>query len=155
MITNQLLGQWNATVEQGTKMFDTMHPWGVDQEIAPQRNTVNYLIGHLTAVADRMIEALELGERIHPEMDELFIKPLDRTKTFPAYETLREQWVAVNQRLAEGMQQLSVADWMGRHHYVSAEDFAKEPHRNKMSILISRFGHLHGHLAQMRLVKQA
>jgi hypothetical protein len=36
---------------------------------------------------------------------------------------------------------------------VSEEDFAKEPHRNRFTLLLSRTGHLAFHLGQVVLVK--
>jgi hypothetical protein len=44
---------------------------------------------------------------------------------------------------------LSTEDWLSRHTAVSEEDFAKEPHRNKLNILVSRTTHLAGHTGQM------
>ena len=38
-------------------------------------------------------------------------------------------------------------------HGLSAEDFAKEPHRNKISVLLSRNSHLAFHHGQMVLAE--
>ncbi|MGZ3776991.1 MAG: hypothetical protein ACXVI9_05205, partial [Mucilaginibacter sp.] len=43
----------------------------------------------------------------------------------------------------------SADDWFTRHNAVSAEDFAKEPHRNKLNIIINRTNHLSTHLGQL------
>ena len=43
--------------------------------------------------------------------------------------------------------------WLGRHMSVSPEDFVKEPHRNKLNVLINRTGHMANHIGQMNLLK--
>jgi len=47
---------------------------------------------------------------------------------------------------------MSVADWLGRHTAVSAEDFANEPLRNKLNVLMGRTIHESYHLGQLNLV---
>jgi hypothetical protein len=54
----------------------------------------------------------------------------------------------VNEKLREGFAKFSAADWLQKHTAVSAEDFAKEPHRNRFAILLSRTNHLSYHLGQ-------
>jgi len=46
------------------------HQWNT--ETAPGRNTGIYLLGHLTAVNDGMIGILGFGEKLHPELEEVF-----------------------------------------------------------------------------------
>ncbi len=48
------------------------------REVAPGRNRVFYLMGHLTAVHDRLLPMLGLGERLHPELDDDFLTNADR-----------------------------------------------------------------------------
>jgi hypothetical protein len=36
---------------------------------------------------------------------------------------------------------------------VSPEDFAKEPHRNRLNVLISRTNHMANHIGQLLLLK--
>jgi hypothetical protein len=47
-------------------------------EVAPEENPISYLWGHLTAVNDAMFSVLRLGERLHPELDAVFIAQPDR-----------------------------------------------------------------------------
>ena len=42
-------------------------------EVAPAKSRISYLWGHLTAVNDAMFGILRLGERLHPELDAVFI----------------------------------------------------------------------------------
>jgi short-subunit dehydrogenase len=43
------------------------------------------------------------------------------------------------------------SDWAQKHTHVSAEDFAANPHRNRLSILLSRTSHVAYHLGQTAL----
>jgi hypothetical protein len=43
---------------------------------------------------------------------------------------------------------MSQSDWLQRHSAVSEEEFAKDPSRNRFSILLSRTNHLSYHLGQ-------
>ena len=52
-------------------------------EVAPGRNRISYLWGHLTAVNDAMFSVLRLGERLHPELDAVFIAQPDRSVPLP------------------------------------------------------------------------
>ena len=153
MIIDQLIAGWNGKVKQANQLFDKLGPNYADREIVPGGNSVIYLIGHLTAVNDQMLEAMELSDRLYPELDELFLKPYDAQKTYMSYAEVREKWDTINAVLSRGFSELTVAQWLSRHHYVSDQDFIKEPNRNVLNILISRALHLANHLGQVILVK--
>jgi hypothetical protein len=40
-------------------------------------------------------------------------------------------------------------EWFNKHTAVSAEDFAKEPHRNKLNVIVNRTNHTSYHLGQL------
>jgi hypothetical protein len=46
---------------------------------------------------------------------------------------------------------LSVADWLQKHGAVSEEDFLREPHRNRFTVLLGRTAHIAYHLGQAKL----
>ena len=46
---------------------------------------------------------------------------------------------------------MTEADWHGRHMAVTEEDFLKEPHRNKLNVMLGRVGHKASHLGQIAL----
>jgi hypothetical protein len=48
---------------------------------------------------------------------------------------------------------MQASAWFAKHNAVSAEDFAKEPHRNKLNVLITRTIHQGYHLGQMNYLK--
>ena len=100
-----------------------------------------------------MLPLLGLGERLHPELDALFITSPDRTVAeLPAAGELKKSWNAVNGKLSAGFARLSPAQWLEKHSSVSEEDFAKDPSRNRFAILLSRTSHIAFHVGQTALI---
>jgi hypothetical protein len=98
---------------------------------------------------------LGLGERLHPELDPIFITSPDRTVAkLPAAEELKKSWTEVNTRLLKGFEGLSPAQWLEKHSSVSEEDFAKDPSRNRFAVLLSRTAHIAFHLGQTALISK-
>jgi hypothetical protein len=46
---------------------------------------------------------------------------------------------------------LSVAEWLQKHAAVSEDDFLREPHRNRFTILLGRTAHIAYHFGQAKL----
>jgi len=145
---------WNASTNQATKLFDTLSAEQLAAEIAPGRNTGIYLLGHLTAVTDRMIPLLGFGERSYPQLDKAFISNPDKSgQEMPSVEELKQYWKDVNAKLSAAIASTAPDEWFNKHTSVSAEDFAKEPHRNKLNILINRINHQSTHYGQLIYLK--
>jgi hypothetical protein len=146
------LNGWKGNIERADKMFSGLSEEELLKEVAPGKNRLIYLWGHLTAVHDTMLPLLGFGRRRHPEFDVAFISNPDKTQAgVPSVEQVREAWKEVNARLFEGFASLSAADWLKKHAAVSEEDFLKEPLRNRLAILLSRTNHLAYHLGQTAL----
>jgi hypothetical protein len=140
---------WKAQIERADKLFGSLSPEEVLREIAPGRNRLLYLWGHLTAIHDAMLPLLALGERLHPEFDAAFVSNPDKSKAdIPSHEQVRRAWNVVNAELSKGFEKMSRADWLQRHMAVSEEDFARDASRNRFAILLSRTNHLSYHLGQ-------
>jgi len=124
------------------------------KEIAPGKNRLVYLWGHLAATHDAMLPMLGLGERLHPELDAVFVKSPDKALAAPpAGAELKRIWEEIDAALAAGFAKLTPEEWLERHTAVSAEDFVKEPHRNRYAILLGRTVHLAYHFGQAILAK--
>lgn len=122
--------------------------------VAPGRNRGIYLLGHLTAVSDGMLPLFGLGDKLYPEMESDFLRNPDSTeKEYPSVEELRSRWNQVNARLSAHFESIEPSEWFQKHASISAEDFAKEPHRNKLNILINRTIHQSYHLGQLIFLK--
>lgn len=148
------LGAWDIQNSRLVKLLESMPEGRLSDEIAPGKNTGVYLLGHLVAVSDNMLPVLGLGERLFPHLDEVFIKNPDNSGLAkPPVSELMANLHAVNKRLAEGFATLSPVNWLERHTAVSETDFAKEPHRNKLNLLLNRTGHIAYHLGQLVWLK--
>jgi hypothetical protein len=140
---------WKAQIERADKLFGGLSSEEVLREIAPGRNRLLYLWGHLTAIHDAMLPLLGFGERLHPDFDVAFVSNPDKSRAgIPSHENVRRAWNVVNAELWKGFEKMSWSDWLQRHSAVSEEDFAKDASRNRFSILLSRTNHLSYHLGQ-------
>jgi len=66
-------------------------------------------------------------------------------------EDLKIIWQETSEILWTGFSRLSVADWLQKHGAVSEEDFLRELHRNRFTVLLSRTAHIAYHLGQAKL----
>ena len=148
------IGSWKQVIGRIDKGFLQLSDEEIQKQVAPGKNRLIYLLGHLTAVHDRMFSLLGIGERLHPELDKAYISNPDRTLPDPvAPADLKKLWSEVNRRLTEAFEKLTPAEWLQKHTAVSDEDFAKDPSRNRLSILLSRTNHAAFHTGQAVLAK--
>jgi len=159
MSTNQtmvkmVLDRWNTEINKFTDIINSISDDQLMKEIAPGKNRGIYLLGHLVAVHDDTLPVLNFGNKLYPELFEIFIKSPDKAVAhIPPAAELRTSWKLVNEQITERMNSLSADDWFHKHNSVSAEDFVKEPHRNKLNIIITRTTHLCYHAGQIVLLK--
>lgn len=59
------------------KAFLDLSDEQLQKQVAPGRNRLYYIWGHLAAVSDRALPFLHDGERVYPELDVLFIDSPD------------------------------------------------------------------------------
>jgi hypothetical protein len=143
------LKAWKTQIDRADKLFGPLSPDEVLREIAPGRNRMLYLWGHLTAVHDAMLPLLGLRDRLHPDLDVAFVSNPDKSRAgIPSHEQVRLAWNGVNAELWKGFETMASSDWVQRHSAVSEEDFAKDPSRNRFAVLLSRTNHLSYHLGQ-------
>jgi hypothetical protein len=155
LIVKMVFDRWNALLKNGDTLLDAMTDEQLKNEIAPGKNRGIYLLGHLIAVHDAMLPLLQLGDKEHPELFEVFVKSPDKSvETIPSPEELRALWKNQLETLPPKLESLSPEQWFEKHSSVSAEDFEKEPHRNKLNIILTRTTHLAYHVGQLILLKQ-
>jgi hypothetical protein len=149
------VNSWKLNIERADRLFSPLTEEQLLKEVAPGKNRLIYLWGHLTAVHDRMLPLLVLGPRLHPEYDALFLTSPDKAApTLPAAQEIKKAWDDVNGRLLTGFESLSATAWLEKHASVSDEDFAKDPQRNRFSVLLSRTTHVSFHLGQTALISK-
>jgi uncharacterized damage-inducible protein DinB len=146
------INSWRLVLERVNKILLTLSDDQLLKEVAPGRNRVIYLWGHLTAVHDAMFPILGLGERLHPELDATFVASPDKSAAqLPSVGDLRRYWEEVNGKLLSQFETLSESEWLQRHYAMSEEDYAIDPTRNRLAVLLSRTNHMSYHLGQMTL----
>jgi hypothetical protein len=152
-IIQQAVNAWASQNKTVTNFFNKYDDSAYANEIAAGKNRAIYLLGHLVAVSDGMQPLLMLGERLYPHYDAIFLKAADKTVAdLPSIQELKENWQQVNTALSTHFDKMTVQDWMGRHASVSEEDFAKEPLRNKLNVLLGRTNHQSYHMGQLNLL---
>jgi hypothetical protein len=144
------LAIWDAQNKKFAELIEKLSDEQLLNETAPNRNTGIYLLGHIIAVSDDMLRLFDLGEKMFPDYLEIFVKSPDKSnKVFPPIAELKSAYYNVTKNLENHFKKFSTNDWLSKHAAVSDEDFAKEPTRNKLNVIISRTVHLANHLGQM------
>jgi hypothetical protein len=150
LMIKMVVSAWETHHTRVTKLISSLTDEQLMMETAPGRNRGVYLLGHLVAVSDHMQTLLEWGERHYPQLEAIYIKTPDKSVSeSPSAKELREYWQAINDTVTAHINKMKPEDWFSRHTAVSPEDFAKEPHRNKLNILINRTNHMGYHLGQL------
>ena len=145
---------WKSSADRIDKFFAALSPEQLEQEIAPGRNRLIYLWGHIAALNDGLFPLVGLGPRLYPEMEVMFIANPDRAAVIIySAEQLKQAWSHINEKLLAGFSGWSLAEWLERHTAVSAEDFLREPHRNRFTVVLSRNTHMAYHFGQAILAK--
>jgi hypothetical protein len=153
-VLKQALDGWSLQIKTANKVIESLSDEQLAGDIAPGKNSGVYLLGHLVTVHDGVLPLMGLGDKIFPEMENVFLRSPDKSGLpHPDVQTLRRNWLDINEKLNEHFAGFSLNNWMERHTAVSEEAFANEPHRNKLNILVSRTSHLAYHLGQIALLK--
>jgi hypothetical protein len=148
------LDSWNIQLVRINKLLENLTDEQLQQEVAANRNSGVYLLGHLVAIHDAMLPLLNFGDRLYPQLEEAFIKNPDKFSiSKPSTSLLRQYWNDVNSALASHFNKLNPDEWLQKHTAISDEDFAKEPHRNRLSVLLNRTNHLSYHYGQLAFLK--
>lgn len=146
---------WITQVTRINEFLESVSDEDLLKEIAPGKNRGIYLLGHLTAVNDSIIPLLGFGKKLYPQLEGIFVTAPDKSgQEFPPIQELKNYWNNVNEQLIEHFNLLEPEEWLTRHGAVSEEDFAKEPHRNKLNVLIHRITHLGYHLGQLVFLRE-
>jgi len=154
LFIKMVIDEWNKQNNNFNKRLSSLADWQLSKEIAPGKNTGIYLVGHLVAISDAMLPLLGFGEKLFPQLENIFIKNPDKSGLEkPSVAELKDYLQAVNTKLSDHIQSTAPGEWFKRHMAVTEEDFAKEPHRNKLNIIINRSNHMSYHLGQLILLK--
>jgi len=159
MTTNEtmlkmIFDRWAGVLKNWDTLLHTFTDEQLQKEISPGKNRGIYLLGHLIAVHDEMLILLNMGDKLYPELYEPFLKSPDKTfAQIPSVKELRTYWTKQCEVLQQKFEGFKFDEWFEKHTAVSAEDFIKEPHRNKLNIILTRTTHLAYHTGQLVLLK--
>jgi hypothetical protein len=149
------VSSWKQVINRLNEAVATLTDEQLLRQVAPNKNRVIYIVGHLVAVNDRLFPLLGLGERLHPELDDVYLTNPDGKVPDPlSTAELKSAWSEVHNKLTAGIDAMPPLQWLERHSAVSEEDFAKEPLRNRLAVLASRTNHLSFHAGQLVLTRQ-
>jgi hypothetical protein len=144
---------WVINIGRAEKIFLGRSDRELGQEVAPGKNRLVYLWGHLIAVHDGMLPLLGIGERLHPELDAAFLTEADRaTSQVPSAAELTQYWNEVHGALRAGFERFTPSDWTARHTAMTDDEWTANPLRNRAAVLMNRTAHLAYHLGQCALV---
>lgn len=145
---------WHGTNSRLSELLFELSDEQLQKQISPDRNTGHYIIGHLAAVNDAMLPLLGFGDKRFPDLEAAFLKNAEEVMIErPTVAEVRRLWADLLGVLRENFEQLSADQWFDKHTAVSDEDFANEPLRNRIAVLISRTNHLNYHLGQLTLLR--
>jgi DinB superfamily len=154
LVIKMIIAEWQKQNSRVDKLLETLSDEQLAADTAPKRNSGVYLAGHLAAVNDGMLPLLGFGTKLHPELEAVFLTNPDKSGlAAPSLDILKGYWKEINATLTQHINNMKTDEWFTRHTAVSEEDFAKEPHRNKLNILINRTNHQSYHLGQMAYLK--
>ena len=154
LFVKMILDRWYASIINCDTLLNSLSDETLQKEIAPGKNRGIYLLGHLIAVHDDLLILLDMGTKLYPELNEPFIKSPDKAvQLLPTVSELRTFWTTQSEAIKQKFDDLKPEEWFEKHTAVNAEDFEKEPHRNKLNIVVTRTSHLQYHLGQLQLLK--
>lgn len=154
LFVKMILDRWYASILNCDTLLNALSDETLQKEIAPGKNRGIYLLGHLVAVHDDLVILLDMGPKLYPELNQPFIKSPDKTvKEIPNPQELRSFWTKQSEVIKQKFDNLKPEEWFEKHTAVSVEDFEREPHRNKLNIVVTRTSHLQYHLGQLQLLK--
>ena len=144
--------QWNVYTNRMQKVFDTISDENFNKPIIANGNSPSWLLGHLTEADDALLELFGIGKRLHPELKTIYHHERGTNQSGHLTKSeLMSKWKSISTELDKAFKSWSESEWMSRHTAVSEEDFKKEPHRNKLNVMLSRVGHRASHLGQIAM----
>jgi hypothetical protein len=148
------LSSWDIYINRADKLFASLSDEQLRVATAPGRNSGVYLLGHLTAVHDALFPLFGLGDMLYPQLQDPFVNNPEKSDfAKPSISELRTYWAEVNKKLSQYFNQFTPEEWLKKHNAVSEADFEKEPHRNRLNVLVNRTNHLSYHLGQLIYLK--
>jgi hypothetical protein len=93
LLLKSVVASWKQTINCLDAKFNSLNDEQLQKHVAPDRNRVIYLLGHLTGTHDRMLPLLSIGECLYPELYPVYGANPDRALSDPlAASNLKKAW---------------------------------------------------------------
>ena len=130
-----VLNSWRLVISRFNKTLSELSDEQLQQQAAPGRNRVFYLLGHLTAMHDRMFPLLALRR----DFTLTWTSRISRIRT--ACLPILSQQPNLGEHGQRSMTNLlglskgfHIGDWLQKHAAVSDDDVIKDPMRNRLAV---------------------
>jgi DinB superfamily len=144
--------QWDTYNKRMQKVLDEITDGKFAKPLFPGGNSPSWILGHLADTDDKLAEVMGIGTRLFPDLSTIYHH--ERGKNQDGHlskEELTSKWKEIGARLDKAFKSWDEKEWLSRHTLVSPEDFAKEPHRNKLNVMLGRVAHKASHLGQVAM----
>ena len=74
---------WRSNADRAGKFFGSLTNEELELQVAPTRNRLIYIWGHLTASNDAILPLFGFGPRRFPDLERMFVKNPDRAENSP------------------------------------------------------------------------
>lgn len=153
IMVKMVLDRWFSLIKSFETTINQLSDDELQKEIVPGRNRGIWLLGHMVAEHDDMLRLLDWGPQQYPHLHKPFIESPDKTVAgLPPAQELRANWAEQVPYMTQKIKSMTVDAWFEKHTAISAEDFVKEPHRNKLNVMLTRCTHLASHHGQLMLL---
>lgn len=145
--------QWTAYNSRMQKVFDALTDENYNKPITLGGNSPSWLMGHLADTDDRLLEMFGIRQRMFPDLEKIYHheRGVNQAGHLSKAE-LNARWKTILAELDNAFKNMTESDWFARHAAVTEEDFKKEPHRNKLNVMLSRVSHKASHLGQVAML---
>ncbi len=144
--------QWDTFNRRTQKTLELISEENFNKPIITGGNSPSWLMGHLADTEDALLELFGIRNRMFPELAKIYHHEKSSNQTGHLSKgELTMKWKEISVELDKAFKAMSESDWHARHTAVSEEDFMKEPHRNKLNVMLSRVTHKASHLGQVAL----
>jgi uncharacterized damage-inducible protein DinB len=147
--------QWDTYNRSMQKVLDSISDENFQKPIVPGGNSPSWVLGHLADTDDALLELFGIRSRMYPELAKIYHHERGGNQIgHLSRQELESAWKSILAVLDTTFKSMSESDWLARHMVVSEEDFKKQPHRNKLNVMLSRVAHKASHLGQIALLGQ-
>lgn len=151
---NICLLNWNAQNKRIRKIIDTISDENYSKPIVEGGNTPSWILGHLAEADDALLELMGIGKRLYPDLKTIYHHERGNNQSgHLSRQEVGTRFDAILSQLDGAFDSWTEKEWLSRHTAISDEDFKKEPHRNKLNVLLSRTTHKASHLGQLAMQK--